>query len=185
MRCFVAIELTDGIRREIARVQETLRDADGVRWTRADSVHLTVKFLGNVADGLAPDLCEALAAAAGISGPFEMTVGGVGCFPPRGNPRIVWVGADEPTGRLVECVGLVEEAYADLGFAPEKRAYTPHVTIGRVKSPRKAKDLRDRLARHESFAAGAQSVEELVLFQSDLRPSGAVYTPVFRAPLGE
>ena len=156
---------------------------DGVRWTRPDSVHLTVKFLGNVADGLVPDLCEALGTAAALSRPFEMTIGNIGCFPPRGNPRIVWVGADEPAGGLVECVGLVEEAYAELGFAPEKRAYKPHVTIGRVKSPRKAKDLRDRLAAEEPFTAGVQSVTDLVLFQSDLRPTGAVYTAVCRAPL--
>lgn len=185
MRCFVAIELTDEVRRNVGKLQESLRSLPGVRWTRPKSVHLTVKFLGNIDDQLVPDICRALDETTASHEAFDLEIEGVGCFPPRANPRIIWVGAkDDPPGALVRCVGDVEQAMAKLGFPPESRPYTPHATIGRVNDRGGGQKIRERLAKEQGFRPGGLLIEELVLFRSDLRPAGAVYTPVHRAGLG-
>ena len=114
---------------------------------------------------------------------FDVAVQGTGCFPPRGGVRVVWVGVQDASGPLATCQSLCEEAFADLGFAKELRAFVPHLTLGRVKDPRQAGDLRRVVADYSDFEAGIVPADELVLFESRLSPQGATYVPIPRAPL--
>lgn len=198
MRLFVAIELTDEVRETLKSVQGALgRSCDGVRWVRAELLHLTVKFLGDVPDGEAPRVAEAVARSAGRSSPFEIELTECGCFPPRGPVRIVWVGTHDPSGFLAGCVNVVEEEMEAIGFPKETRPFSAHLTIGRAKDGRVRRIGLERCGE-ESAQDGVrsategvkvkrvgQSVQELTLMSSVLSPKGPSYSVVGKAKLGE
>lgn len=185
MRCFLAIELSAEIHRRLAGLQERLGSLGrAVRWTRTDQIHLTLKFLGEVADDRVPSVCDAAAAVADRYEPFELEVGETGCFPAAGAARIVWVGVVNPPPALIDCQQACEKAYAKLGFKPENRKYIPHLTIGRVRDPRASREIRAAVEAEASFSAGSLLARELVMFQSVLSPKGPTYTVISRAPLG-
>lgn len=184
MRLFVAILLDEAVREALRRVQESLRKrcAD-VRWTPPHQVHLTVKFLGEVADRRVSEVAGAIDRAAKGSSPFTMTVSGTGCFPPRGAARIVWAAAEEPSGAMVACVAAVEEELARLGFAKESRPFAAHLTIGRVREDRSGGAIREAVLK-AAYAPVEQNVDRLTLMSSVLSPKGPTYTPVHTAVLG-
>lgn len=184
MRCFIAIELPEPIRHRLSGLQEALASLDReVRWTRPEQIHLTLKFLGEVPDREVLGVCEALAGAATLCEPIDLEIGGVGCFPERGAARIIWVGVAGPPPSLTRCHAAIERACADVGFAPEDRAFRPHLTIGRARAARGSHQLRPALTRHEGFSAGRFVAEELVVFQSILQPGGPIHTVLSRSPL--
>lgn len=182
MRCFLAIELPVEIRDQLAALQERLGDqARGVRWTRVDQIHLTVKFLGEVPDRDIANICETASSIADRFEPFELEVAQAGCFPPRGPARIVWAGMPNPPTALIDCQRACEDEYAKLGFKAENRPFHPHLTIGRVKDPRASRDIRPAVENEQQFQAGLFLAEELVVFQSVLARSGPTYTVISRA----
>lgn len=183
MRCFVAIELPEEIRDRLGELQERMRgDRRGVRWTRPEAIHLTLKFLGEVPDSQVAEVCAVAQRVAERYSAFELEVAGVGCFPPQGAARVVWVGISQPPAELLECQRECEATYAQIGFVPEGRAFSPHLTLGRVNEPAVGYRIRGGLGEFEGFTAGRFMAEELTVFQSELRPSGSVYTPLARGP---
>lgn len=184
MRCFVAIELPDDALRRITALQRRHATLDrAVRWSRPEQMHLTLKFLGEVPDADVPRVCEAVATATAKHSPFPLAVRGCGCFPPGGSARILWVGIDEPTGALARLQTGCEQALADLGYPPEGRAFTAHVTVARVRDPRASREVRAAATAEAAFDAGEPSVREVVVFESRLAPAGAQYVAVARASL--
>jgi 2'-5' RNA ligase len=182
VRCFVAIELSEEVRRRLTGLQQELdKVAKGVRWVAPEAIHLTLKFLGEVPDRRIPAFCDVVKAVAGRCRPFQFAVGSTGCFPSHGSVRVIWVALEETSGELIRCQQLCEGAFAELGFAREDRPFIPHLTLGRVKDPRQAGGLRDVLAAHTAFRAGTVSAGELTLFESRLSPQGARYIAVARA----
>ncbi len=184
MRCFIAVEMDEAIKDKLESVQSLFKPLGGkVGWCTRGQMHLTLKFLGEVAEDLIPKAMEALKAAAGEIAPFEMTVEGVGAFPPSGQPRVLWVGISEcpPLSDLQE---RVERQFIPLGFPREDRDFTPHLTLGRVKERIDTKAYRNVIAQQQHFFAGTQRVEKVILFSSTLKPTGAVYTPVTECHLG-
>jgi 2'-5' RNA ligase len=184
IRCFVAIDLPNSTRNALRQVGERLRGRaphDSVRWVRVEGVHLTLKFLGNVAETDLPEIKAALARVARQHGPFAFTVGGVGCFPNVRRPRVVWVGVEEETGSLAALQRDVEKGLIPLGFEAEKRAFHPHLTLGRTRRGLRSGDQR-RLGEIIAAAGVGEldriQVDSYRLIRSDLRPSGAVYTPL-------
>ncbi len=149
-------------------------------------MHLTLKFIGEIDELAIPGAIEALGPAAEAAEPFTMRVTGVSGFPPRGKPRVIHVGIEEPDGVLAALQKAVEAAVAEeLGVAPEGRRWTPHVTLGRVKDARRCPRVEEIAAAVPDRDFGQVYVESFVLMASDLRPTGAVYTPVHRFPLGD
>ncbi len=184
MRCFVAVELTETVRKRLAGLQQRFSDLGrSVRWVRPDAMHLTVKFLGDVPDQQLPAASQAVADVARQCRPFEFAVRSTGCFPPRGNVRVIWVGVEETSGELAACKRRCEDAFSALGFPRESRPFSPHLTLGRVKDPRRAGNLRQLIAAQADFKAGTVSAGELVLFESRLSPQGAQYAVVHRGVL--
>lgn len=179
LRAFVAIEIPEGPKAGVVDLIRRLRAHvdEGIRWVREDSLHLTLRFLGRTDPATLESLREPLAAAARACPPLTMRVRGVGTFPERGRPRVLWVGLDMPRAAFALQEACETMAVA-AGFAPETRSFQPHLTLGRWKEGGR------RAALPEDVDLGSGIVDRLVLFRSDLRPSGAVYTPLETFPLG-
>ena len=189
IRSFVAIELSDQARQALADLQENLKaqvPPKAVRWTRPESIHLTLQFLGDVAPGKVEAIAEALRGVGAGQAPFTIQLKELGVFPNPGRPRVVWVGVAEPSGALVALQKGVTQALEPLGFEPEKRPYSPHLTIGRADRRAARQDLAEvgeLVTRTEVGTLGQVRVEHVVLMKSDLQPGGAVYTPLAVIPL--
>ena len=173
---------------ELERAANVLRGlAPGdTRWSDLRGAHLTLKFIGATPAGDAARLGEALAAGVAGREPFELSLGGVGVFPRRGSPRVLWVGVDGATDRLTQLRDDVEQALTAAGCAPEEHAFSPHLTVARI-AARLKRDESVALRRTVEGVAVAPelfAVDEVVLYRSDLRASGAVYTPLSAARLG-
>jgi len=184
MRLFVAIELSEAVRKALSATQEKLKpQCPDVRWIQPEQLHLTVKFLGEVADGDVTGVSQAVEQAAAESKPFTMRTGECGCFPERGAVRIVWTRVDEEGGLLAGCVAAVEAQIEPLGFPREHRPFAAHLTIGRVRDDRSRGKLREVVQTHRGKEV-EQDVLSLTLMASALSPKGSTYTAVSRAKLG-
>jgi RNA 2',3'-cyclic 3'-phosphodiesterase len=190
LRTFIAIDLSPELRAGLGRLQDRLRGELGtrsVRWVQPLGIHLTLKFLGDTSPGQVDEVQRALARAATVVAPFTITAGGVGCFPNTRQPRVVWVGLEELSGALPRLRNAVESEVAPLGFPTEKRAFQPHLTLGRVQRNASPADVRRAgqvIAATSTGPLGEMVVSEVSYIKSDLRPTGAVYTTLFEAALG-
>ena len=181
IRAFIAIELEEGIERELARVQTLLKDkvAAPVRWTDPQGVHLTLKFLGNIPAERVEEIGSALREACQGFAPFTLQFYGLGCFPSLNSPRVIWIGIGGETETLKRLQERVEERLAPLGFPPEKRGFSPHLTLGRVKKYASSGALRkigEAVAATEVGSLGQMEVREVSLIRSLLLPDGAQYS---------
>jgi 2'-5' RNA ligase len=177
VRAFVAIELDARLREAMRDLQARLRPrCSGIRMTRPEGIHLTLRFLGDTSPEQVETLQPLLASAAAACPAAEARVGGLGTFPDRGSPRILWLGLDVPA-TVFDLQRACERAARTAGFEREERPFKAHLTLGR---------WRDRAPRPDLPPAdlGTTRLETLVLFKSDLRPDGAVYTPLARVALG-
>ena len=190
VRTFVAIALAPPVLDALAAIQSALQCTDGGRagrWVRAEGIHLTLKFLGDVAEEALPAIYDAVQAACAAFGPFDIAIAGLGCFPNARRPRVVWVGVREETGQLAALQQEVERSLGRLGYPPEGRAFRPHLTLARVRqgaSRAEVEALGKAISTQELGEVARMRVEGVHVIKSDLRPSGAVYTMLHRAPLG-
>jgi 2'-5' RNA ligase len=184
MRTFIAIELAPDLKRPLVRMLRDLPRADGVRWVTDQQLHLTLKFLGEVGDTVIGKVCEAAAKASAAVDPFEIRVAGLGVFPAPRNPRVLWCGIEDADRGCQRWVQAVDPLLADLGFKPETRAFAPHVTLGRSRSTAGAGALRDVLDNTPPPDTPTMRVKRVVVFESQLRPSGAVYNALATVALG-
>lgn len=189
VRTFIAIELDEELRTNLGRLQASLRQQispRSVRWVRPEGIHLTLKFLGDTPQEKVPAIQDALAEATAAVEPFRFSVGGLGCFPNPRRPRVVWVGLQEVTGRLVRLRDAVEAHVAPLGFPTERRSFSPHLTLGRVQrhaSKSEVREIGELVATSAIGTIDEMAVTAVSFIKSDLRPSGAVYTTLFAAEL--
>ena len=188
VRMFVAISLPVLLLDKVTQVQRRLRahpDAKPVRWARPEQVHLTLKFLGNVAGGELSRLAEALTSACAGLKVFELGLAGLGCFPHTSNPRVVWIGVTGAVTQLENLQRRVEEALRGFGeHTDEARTFHPHLTIGRVNARGdEGRRLGDLLVRERVPGLGAWPVRQVELVQSELNPQGARHTVVHSVPL--
>ena len=147
-----------------------------MRWTRMEGLHLTLKFLGDIARNQVEPIVEVLHNIAQQHPPFHLVAQGVGVFPHVRRPRVVWVGL---TGDgVVALREAIDTALMPLDFPPEERAFTPILTLGRVRSPRGWDRVVALLKEHEHRYFGECTIDSMTLYQSDRRPDGAVYTPL-------
>lgn len=188
-RCFIAIDLSTEVRKLLASRLDRLRSLPGqecMRWVQPDSIHLTLEFLGDLLPARVPDLAAMLDRVCAAQGPFRLRVGGLGCFPDPRRPRVLWVGLEEPTGSLQRLQGAIRKGCADLGLEVEKRAFSPHLTLGRVRreaGPEAADFASQALGDPEAKPSGEMAAEMVHLYRSELRPTGAVYTRLHSAAL--
>lgn len=178
IRSFVAVPVGEEVERAVESVEGVLkRSRADVRWVRPGNVHVTLKFLGDVEAGRLDEVSAALGRALEGVRAFEVTVSGVGTFPP--NPRrarVVYMGLSEGVDEMKDLAGRVESAVAELGFEEEKRPFKSHLTIGRVRrDARRLDGLGESIAGAE-YKPLKLNVDRVNLVKSELTPSGAVYT---------
>lgn len=184
MRLFVAVSLPPEIRERLAAVQDRLRRAQAdVSWVRPENIHATLKFLGETEEKRLERIRPALADAARAGAPFSMELSGVGSFGGR-IPRVVWVGVGEGAEPLTQLAARIEVALARVGFPKERRGFSPHLSLGRVRSPRNAEALLAALQEFQAEGFGSVTTTQVELMQSQLKPTGSVYTVLERFPLG-
>jgi 2'-5' RNA ligase len=153
-----------------------------VAWVAPDNFHLTLKFLGRVDATRLDAVAGALARASAGCRPFALQVRGLGAFPTPARPRVLWAGVDEGAVPAAGLAGRIDAALVELGFEPESRPFSAHVTLGRVREPRPNHALAPALAGGDTF--GRQHVDRLALMRSELSPGGARYTELVAIPLG-
>lgn len=184
IRSFIAIELPEETRQKLAAIQEQLRQSRaGVRWVRPTSIHLTLKFLGNIHPTQVDDIAAAAAQVIGEDSPLTLCAAGLGAFPSQRKPRVIWVGLRGEVERLAKIQTDLEKVLEPLGFAREERGFRPHLTLGRVKDRRRLQPLIEALSKLEIPEFNSFDVDEIILYKSDLRPTGAIYTKLHRMPL--
>jgi len=185
VRTFMALPLDEAMKDRLASAQADLAAAGAkVRWVAREALHLTVKFLGSVEDRALGDVCAAAADAAAQVEPFRIGLTGLTPVPAAGALRMIWAAVDEPTGRLERLNALLEAACEALGFKAEKRAYRPHLTLGRVKGGRNLAELRAAAAAYADVDFGDCAADELIAFASELGPQGPTHTALSHARLG-
>ena len=184
MRAFVAIELGAPQRDALVQLIAKLPRSRDVRWCSEAQLHLTLKFLGDVADDQVPQVCEAITAATEFIKPFTIALTDLDCFPNAHSPRVLWCGVDDPESGCARWLELADPLLEELGFPRENRAYHPHITLGRSKSSAGGRVMRTVLDSATPANTPPLDVNEIVLFESRLLPSGAQYVPQHRVSLG-
>ncbi|MAT96266.1 MAG: RNA 2',3'-cyclic phosphodiesterase [Anaerolineaceae bacterium] len=182
IRLFIAIDLPEAVKKVLLETAAKMGQRlphKAVRWVKPEQLHLTLRFLGDTAVAQLPDLQDQLAQLTSQHSAFRLHLNGVGAFPSRKRPRVVWAGLDGDLAVLQAMQVELEDRIVELGWAREKRPFSPHVTLGRVKDSRQVQALNwDVVLAELDF--GVTAVQ---LVQSELRPSGAVYTVRYSAQL--
>ena len=184
-RVFIAIDLPSLLRQRIAHHINRLRDSNPdarASWGREENLHLTLKFRGEIPVTTAEALSNAAQAAARAIDQFDLVVGGCGAFPAQAAPRVLWLGIEDPSGKLAALHRAIEDECERAGFAREPRDFHPHLTIARLRKPQGSRQL---AAVHEElgFSPEAVSVSQIVVIRSELSSEGSRYTVLARHPL--
>jgi 2'-5' RNA ligase len=186
MRLFLAIPIEKQILDTLGGVVEKLMESRApVRWVRPEGMHLTLKFLGETDKDSVEPLVEAITGTTRSIMPFPISVTGAGAYPNLRGPRVLWAGVVENSGTLKRLVKNVEEETEKLGWERERRAFSPHITIGRVKGNMNIARLTTSVKEIKNDHWGDQEVGELVLYSSELKPGGAVYERIHVFQLGK
>jgi len=190
LRAFIAIELPshvcDAIQKQTARLRQTLGN-DLIRWVPTQNMHLTLKFLGDTASSYLDFLKQLLTHEANSHPQFDLQLGGLGAFPTSRRPRLLWIGIHAPAD-LVSLQKGIEAGASRLGYEQEERAFSPHLTIGRVRqniNPPELQKIHAALDTIQIGNIGIARVDFIHLFKSDLQPGGSIYTKLFSAPLSK
>jgi RNA 2',3'-cyclic 3'-phosphodiesterase len=188
LRAFIALELPvttqNAIQKQTTRLQKILGE-DLVRWVPTHKIHITLKFLGEIAGSHVDFITQMLAREVDTHTEFDLQIGGLGCFPPTKRPRVIWIGLHAP-GALASLQQGIESGAARLGYEKEARAFSPHLTIGRVKQDASVAEANKIPLTLESIQTGniaSARVDSVHLFKSDLKPTGSIYTRIFSAKL--
>ena len=179
IRTFIAVPIPEEIRKKLKDIQAELRkhETGAVRWTHPDGIHLTFHFLGEIEESGVKDLAEMLQEAGSACRPFSCRARGLGAFPNLQRPRVFWAGLEigSEAEKLHQAlkIGLIR-----LRYPVESRAFSPHLTLGRVKSPSGLTAVISQVGERKEIELGEFEAREIILFKSDLRPGGSIYTPL-------
>jgi 2'-5' RNA ligase len=184
MRAFIAVDLATDVVSEIeSLVQQIKGRVRGARWVVPKNLHLTLRFFGETDEQALSALSETVAAAARNHQPFALEFRGIGFFPSAKRPRVLWIGIDKPPEVLLVLQREFEAAARSHGFEPERRPFAPHLTLARFRKPQSDPRLAELARELGEHPLGSSSIEEVVLYQSILKPSGAEHQALRRFPL--
>lgn len=189
MRAFIAIQLSHDLKSQIGELRSQLRraarDLRGVSWVQPDGIHLTLRFLGEIQESQVEELGRVIMHAAVGVHPFTLKVAGIGAFPSIQRAKVVWLGVYDESGcnALHQLQAAIEQGVVNLGFAPEDRDFSPHLTLARIRERQAALQLTSTLASERDRLVGSMRAESVTLMRSQLRPDAAVYTPLVEVPL--
>jgi 2'-5' RNA ligase len=181
VRCFIAIELPEGVKRGLRELQAQLKAESlaPVKWVDPNNIHLTLKFLGNVAAGRIDEIGQAMTNAVRGTSPLSLEVKELGVFPNPRRVQVVWVGLGGEVEKLAALQQRIESGLEKLGFAPENRRFTPHLTLARLRdraTPQEREKLGQLIAETEFDATQSFTADSVKLIKSQLTPEGPIYT---------
>ncbi|MCE9560434.1 MAG: RNA 2',3'-cyclic phosphodiesterase [Planctomycetes bacterium] len=184
-RTFIAVEIGDEILDNAVDLQTALAKCGAeVKWVEQESMHITLLFLGEVDDRELHSVCRAVQDVAAREAAFALRVAGVGAFPTPRRPKVAWAGITDGADDLKRLHDKLETKMLDLGcYRTEERGYTPHLTLGRVKSEADGLTLAPELAKRLTWSGGRTVVDEVLVFSSELERGGPVYTVLGRGKL--
>jgi len=184
MRTFIAIELPQHITDALGNVQQTLTFSKlKIRWVQPENIHLTLKFLGDIPPEAIDPINRTLSESVRGYDPISLSAKGSGAFPGIKNPRVIWVGLSGQVSQLKALQGTLAENLAALGYENEKRTFKAHLTLGRIKGAVDPVKLNAALNEIMDFGTEPFLVDRIFVFQSDLKPTGPVYTKIASAAL--
>ncbi|MDD5745919.1 MAG: RNA 2',3'-cyclic phosphodiesterase [Candidatus Omnitrophica bacterium] len=184
-RAFIAVEISKDFRQEVNLIQKTLQKklTGTIAWVKPDNIHLTLRFLGHISDAQIKEIQAIIADIAGNINQFNIDMGALGAFPDIANPRVLWVGIHFGFNELNRINALLEEKLESISFGIGEKYFHPHLTIARIKHLDDRKALKSAADEIKPRGGVFSVVDRIVLFQSILKPEGAVYTKIFEAPL--
>ena len=180
MRCFIAIDIDEQIRRAIADLQNELRSKvdirkSDVKWVNPENIHLTLKFLGEIKDEQIMDVCNITGDVAGRHNGFELDVGSVGCFGGK-SARVLWVGTGQGCEKLLQLQQDLEQQLDSAGWPREARKFSAHLTLCRIRNARAGVKLAQLARDYKDFNLGTMPADSVSVYQSQLTPQGPIYT---------
>jgi len=183
-RTFLAIDPPEAVRQEIGRIQEQLkRTVQGmIRWVRPAGIHLTLKFFGDITGADIARIADAVKPEAATAAPLDMQVKTIGVFPDLNRPRVVWLGMAGDVDRLLALQKVLDRRFMALGFPREDRPFRAHLTLGRIKTSKGLIGLARAVEQGAATEAGSFQARGLILFKSELKPAGALYTKLAEFP---
>lgn len=184
LRCFIAIEIPETIKKSVADTIDNLKKTGSdVKWVSGENIHITLQFLGETEESLIPDIKSALYKILAPYSSFYIKIADIGCFPSGKRPRVIWVGMAE-SKTLINLYEDISSEMVKFGYKKEDRGFTPHVTIGRVKSNRNMGELLNRLEEFKVADFSDFEVQNIKLMKSELKPSGAKHYCLAEIPIG-
>jgi len=186
IRAFIAVDLPTDIQDCLSSVSKRLKEQMGpvpIRWVSPENIHLTLKFLGDVSLPNVDVLTDLINLEAASLKPMVISVGGVGAYPKVRSPRVIWVGI-EASQEMYSLQRSIDSQLNKIGYAPDRRSFSPHLTLGRVSRnalPQEVRKIGDVLSSQKIGFLGVARILGIHLYRSDLQPSGAVYTKLFTA----
>lgn len=177
IRAFIAIELTEEIHNNLKKLQESLKDTmPDVRWVKYGNVHLTLKFLGDTKVSMLDAIGKAIQSIADKHSSFTISLAGLGAFPNSRKPSVIWTSIENGKEEVAKLAMEVELAMERFGFPKEKRAFKPHLTIGRVREIKHPSEMTKALENPNVGEIGEFNADRISLIKSQLDPSGSIYT---------
>jgi len=184
IRLFIALELSKRQKKEIGEFQEKVKEhLHNVRWVKPDNIHLTLKFLGETEEDKVEPIKEAIDQVCSGFKPFLTRYGGAGVFPSERKARVLWVGIKEGEESVCKLAEKFEEAMTSLGYKKEKRSFHPHLTIGRIRKSPPENSIQIFLTEGKSFISSDVIIKKVILFESNLTRSGAIYKSLYEKEL--
>lgn len=185
LKLFTGVNVGPAIRSNAAALQQSLAKCGAiVKWVEPENLHVTVNFLGEVDDRDLHGICRALATVGKQESPFRLLLSGVGAFPTPRRPKVIWAGIADGAESLMRIHAASEPRLLEMGvYRREERGYTPHLTLGRTKDEADGQLIANELSKYAEWHGGDCYVEELLLFTSELRREGPVYSVAARSPL--
>jgi len=184
IRCFVALNLPPELKGRLAELEARLKEARAdVSWVKPENIHLTLKFLGGVEETRIPLIKRTIQEGLHREGPLVLSLAGLGVFPNPRSPRVIWVGVEGDTERMEKLQKRLEQALEEVGFPREARSFSPHMTLGRMRSRQGTAGLMELVERLGEYRAGSIQAESIELMRSQLHPAGAIYTILESFPL--
>jgi len=181
VRSFLAADLPPGVKEELAELTEGLKRAlPAYRWVKPSQMHLTLHFLGELPAWQIAKIEASFGESLPIGGPILLTLKGIGAFPSLMRARTLWVGLDGDLKRLGELYELTTGHLSDSGIEAETRSFKPHLTLGRAKGRGRPPNVKKAVEGYADFGGTSFQIDRVILFESDLRPGGPIYTPRVR-----
>jgi 2'-5' RNA ligase len=182
VRTFLAIPVTDELRRGMAGLQRELTASlRGIRWVNPATIHLTLRFFGDIPEESLEKIGDVMLSVGCLCAPFQAEAAGVGAFPSPARPRVIWLGVRGGPS-LAALHATMEEGLRQIGFPGEDRSFSPHLTLGRCRQRIAA--AQPVLERFRDFTCGPLPVDRVILYESRLEPAGAVHLPLKTVYLG-